>query len=69
MEDYREEICNQINTLVDLELEGITDGCKQYYLNNWDRYCEELDIDEDTSEKMYIWIVSRFDPDFDSHNI
>ena len=69
MEDYREEITNQINTIVDFELSEMTEACTQYYLSNWDRYCEELDIDEDTSEKMYLWIVSRFDPEFSTHNI
>ena len=71
MEDYREEVCEQINTLVDLELEleCMTEGCAEYYLSNWDKYCNMLDIDEDTSEKMYLWIVSRFAPDFEEHNI
>ena len=69
MEDYREEICDQINTIVDLELEGMTQSCAQYYLDNWDRYCEELDIDEDTHPRMYLWIVSRFDPEYESHNV
>ena len=69
MEDYREEVCNQINTLVDLELETMTTQCAEFYLSNWDYYCDLLDIDEDTSEKMYLWICSRFDPEFDSHNI
>ena len=69
MEDYREEICNQINTVVDIQLSEMTPSCKQYYLNNWDRYCELLDIDRDTSEKMYLFAVMNFDEDFDTHNI
>ncbi len=69
MEDYRDEIVNQINEVVDFELSTMTAQCEQYYLNNWDRYCDELDIDPDTSEKMYLWIVSRFDPEFETHNI
>ena len=67
--DYREEVCEQINTIVDLELSEMTAQCAEYYLSNWDYYCDKLDIDEDTSEKMYLWIVSRFDPEFSTHNV
>ena len=69
MKDYREEVCEQINTIVDIELSEMTTQCAEYYLSHWDYYCDKLDIDPDTSEKMYLWIVSRFDPDFETHNI
>jgi hypothetical protein len=67
--DYRDDVVSQINEIVDFELEGMTEVCAEYYLSNWDKYCEELDIDEDTHPRMYLWIVSRFAPDFEEHNI
>lgn len=69
MEDYREEVCEQINKLVDLELSEMTTQCAEYYLAHWNYYCRLFDIDGDTSDKMYLWIVSRFDPDFEKHNV
>lgn len=69
MEDYREEVCEQISVIVNHDLSEMTDSCKQYYLSNWDYYCDQLDIESDTSDEMYLWICSRFDEDYPSHNI
>ena len=69
MEDYREEVCKKISEIVNYDLEKMTPSCKEYYLNRWNHYCDELEIDYDTSDEMYLWCVMVFDPDFDSHNI
>ena len=68
MEDYREDIITRINLIVGSDLDEMTEGCKQYYLSRWNHYCDELEIDYDTSDEMYLWIVMHFDPDFDEHN-
>lgn len=69
MGDYREEVCDQINEVVNFGLSEMTESCARYYLAHRNHYCDLLDIDTDTSDRMYLWIVSKFDPDFETHNI
>lgn len=68
MEDYRDEVFEKISDVVYSDLSKMTDRCKEYYLSRWNHYCDELEIDYDTSDQMYLWIVMHFDPDFDEHN-
>ena len=69
MEDYRNDVVGQINAIINSDLSQMTDGCREYYLDNWNHYCDELEIERDTSERMYLWICSQFDPEYDTHNI
>lgn len=64
-----DEIVKEINKAIEEKLSEMTDGCKQYYLENREKYCEQLDVDIDVSDNTYLWIVAEFDPEYHIHNI
>lgn len=63
------EIIEKMIVVIESKLSEMTDNCKQYYLNNREKYCEQLDVDIDVSDDTYLWIVAEFDPEYHIHNI
>lgn len=69
-DDYNtKEMIEEINRIIESKVSEMTDACKQYYLDNREKYCDELDVDIDVSDDTYLWIVAQFDPDYHIHNI
>ena len=63
------EILEEMIIVIESKLSEMTDACKQYYLENREKYCEQLDVDIDVSDNTYLWIVAEFDPEYHIHNI
>ena len=64
-----DEIIKEINQAIEEKLSEMTDSCRQYYLNNKEKYCDQLDMDIDVSDDTYLWICAQFDPEYNINNI